>query len=390
MALLVDFRFSAHIGFWHLNSNPVELAITEKAMLSSPLITITTAQPTSPADHSVIWSLIITQLVALLIFGVTAYLSRRSDRDKRARDTKRDVLLEVAPAIQRIYTSLAELTNPSIPVDRVAERLTNAFGAVAKLQAVADDETLEAARKLMTALGRTMIRMMAMRVDTGTDIEATKQLIAFWRKETKDYPDLLANFSSKARSEIPLPLNKNKFRAGIEASNQVMSAEMDNLFESLAKQERGESRESQAGRATADIGHAIKEQNAATVGGISINDATQLTPEQATNISAQFIGLRQQATFWEYRYLNYFLVNRTQQALNWLIDRQRQGKSTTYQYYDAELAARVVAPAERAAVLQALEAHTLIKVDNGLLVVTEKGFDYASWRGPIPEPEKIC
>ena len=354
-------------------------------MLSSPLVTITTTQP-APVDHWVIWSLIITQLVALFIFGVTAYLSRWSDRDKRARDTKRDVLLEVAPAIQRVYASLAELTNPSMPVDRVTERLTSAFGAVAKLQAVANDETLEAARKLMTALGRTMMRMMAMRVEIGTDVEAAKQLIAFWRKETEAYPGLLANFSFKARSEIPLPLDENEFRAGIEASNQVMFAEMDRLFESLSQQERGESRESQVGRTAEDIGHAVNKQNAASSDAISINDVTQLTPDQVANISAQFIGLRQQATFWEYRYLNHFLVHRTQLVLNWFIDRQSQGQSTTYQYYDAELAARVVAPGERAAVLQALEAHMLIKVDNGLLVVTEKGFDYVSWRGPTPQP----
>lgn len=352
-------------------------------MLSSPLVTIT-AQPTSPVDHSIIWSLIITQLVALFIFGVTAYLGRWSDRDKRARDMKRDVLLEVAPAIQKVYVSLAEMTSPLIPVDKITEKLAGAFEAVAKLQAVANDETLEAARKLMTLLGSIMLRMMARRVEVGTDLEATKQLITFWRKETENYPGLIADFASKARSEIPLPLNKSRFLAGIEASNLAMFAEMDNLFDSLTKQQNGESRESQAGRAT-EGREQVAGDGMATNGDMApINAGAQLTSDQVADIAAQFLGLRQQSTFWEYRYLNYFLVHRTQLTLDWLIDRQAKGQLTTRGYYEAESAARVVSPGERAAVLQAMEAHSLIRADKELLLVTEKGLDYASRRGQIP------
>jgi len=351
-------------------------------MLSLPLVAVSTTQPASSVDHSVIWSVLITQLVALFIFAATIYFGRRSDRDKRARDTKRDVLLEVAPAIQRVYASLAELINPLTPIDKIAEKWTNASGAVAKLQAVANDETLEAARKLVTTSGCIMFRMMAKRVEVGTDLEATKQLIEFWRTEVEVFPDLLADFSAKARNEIPLPLDKKMFSDGFKASNKVIFAEMDNLFEALAKQQSGATRESQAGRAIEDREQTTKPQPADN-DAIPIGGGAQLTPAQIAAISAQFVELRQQATFWEYRYLNQFLVHRTQVVLDWLIDRQIKGQTTTRGYCDAELAARVVSPGERAAVFQALEAHALINTDNGLLLVTDKGLDYARWRGPL-------
>lgn len=298
---------------------------------------------------------------------------------------KRDVFLEVAPAIQRVYASLAEMASPLTSVEKIAEKWTGAFGAVAKLQAVANDETLEAARKLMTSLGSIMLRMMAKRAEVGTDLEATKQLIAFWRQETEGYPALIADFASKARSEIPLPLDKNAFLDGIELSNKAMFAEMDNLFESLAKQQSGESRESQAGRVTEDREQSTRDRLATNGGVDSICMEAQLTPDQVANISAEIVGLRQQVAFWEYRYLNYFLVHRTQLVLNWLVDRQAKGQSTTQHYCEAELSARVVSPGEGKAVLQALEAHALISAAGGMLVVTPKGLDYVNWRGPIPQ-----
>ncbi len=338
-----------------------------------------------PADHTVILTVLVTQVVTILIFLAQTYLNRRNDYDKRARDMKRDVLLEVAPAIQRLYASLAELTNPLAPIDVFSQRVTDTSVAVAKLQAVASDETLEAARKLTAALGTIIIRMMAKRVEVGTDLEATKQLISFWRAEIDVIPSLLADFSAKARGEIPLPINREMLSDGFKASNRVMFAEMENLLRVLTEQQNGANRESQAGRAIDQRAHAAKEQAVASGSASPIQPGTTLTPEQIANISAQLIGLRQQATFWEYRYLNLFLVHRTQVVLDWLIDRQTKGQPTTVGYYDAELTARVVSPGERAAVLQALETHALVVANTGLLSATEKGLDYARWRGPIPQ-----
>ena len=322
-------------------------------------------------DHTVIWTVVITQLVAIAIFIAQAWFNRRNDRDKRARDMKRDVLLEVAPAIQRLYASLGELTNPSARIDGFAEKLASTFGAVAKLQAVASDETLEAARRLMTALGTIMMRLMAKRVEVGTDLEAAKQLVELWRKEVDVIPELLADFSAMARSEIPLPINRELLSDGIKESNRVMFTEMENVLRVLTEQQNGATRESQAGRAN--------EQGEPATGKMAV------APEQARDAATQLVAQRQLATFWEYRYLNLFLVHRTQVVLDWLIDRQTKGQSTGIVYYDAELTARVVSPGERAAVLKALDAHALVFIDNGLLAVTDKGLDYARWRGPIPQ-----
>lgn len=336
----------------------------------SPDVTITVGHAASP-DHTVIWTVVLTQLVAIAIFITQAWFNRWSDRDKRARDMKRDVLLEVAPAIQRLYVSLGELFNPSTPIDAFAERLGNTWGSVAKLQAVASDETLEAARRLVTALGTIMMRLMTKRVQVGTDLEAAKQLIGLWHEEVSVIPDLFADFLAKARGEIPLPVDKDLLNNGFKASSATMYAEMEKLLQVLSEQQNGATRESQAGRAN--------EQGEQATG------KSAPVPEQPRDTAAQLVALRQLATFWEYRYLNRFLVHRTQVVLDWLIDRQIKGQSTSIGYYDAELTARVVSPGERAAVLKALEAHALVIINGGLLAVTDKGLDYAHWRGPMPQ-----
>jgi hypothetical protein len=295
---------------------------------------------------------------------------------------KRDVLLEVAPAIQRFYASLGELINPSTRIDAFGERLTSTLGAVAKLQAVASDETLEAARKLMTTLGTIMVRLMAKRVEVGTDLEAAKQLLHFWHSEVRVVPDILADFITKARGEIPLPIDRESLSNGFKSSNQTMFTEMENLLRVLDEQQGGATRESQAGRSADDGAHAEGEQ---VIRGSTSSMSTNAFVPSDQAVSAQFIELRQQAIFWEYRYLSLFLVHRTQIVLDWLLDRQAKDLPTTVGYYDAELAARVVSPGERSAILQVLEAHALVAMNNTLLVVTDKGLDYLRWRGPLQQ-----
>lgn len=338
-------------------------------MVLSALIFIEKAP--SGTDNWAIYSVLIAQAVTIFIFLGTAYLAKKSDRDKRARDTKRDVLLEVAPAVQRAYASLAELTNPLSRIDDFIGKFTSASGAVAKLTAVANDETLEAARQLLTTLGAIMTRLLIKRVEVGTDLEAMKQLVALWREEIKAVPDLLADFTSKARDEIPLPLDKSAFSAGLKASNDVMSGGLERLFEALARQESGTVREAQTGQLIPDGSH-NPPQAANDIGGAQPGPTSQ-----------EVLELHQRARFWEYRFLSVFLVHRSQAVLTWLAGRQHNGQPTTTGYYDAELAALVVAPGERVAVLQALEAHALIFVDQGSVIVTSKGFDYLQWRGPL-------
>lgn len=333
------------------------------------MISTTVEQFAPSTDHWTVFSVLITQVVTLGIFFGTAVLARWSDRDKRARDTKRDVLLEVAPAIQRVYASLGELTNPLLKIDDFVAKLTSASGAVAKLTAVANDETLEAARRLMTALSTIMVRMIAKRVSVGTDLEAMKQLFMLWREEIENLPDLISDFHSAARNEIPLPLDKDLFAAGLKLANEQMSAELNRLFGALTLQEAGASRESQSGQVAAN-----------PPSGEAPPSVQNAQPDDA---NATFLALQQRAAFWEYRFLNIFLVHRTQAVLDWLTARQAGGQPTTLAYYHAELSAQVVSPAEREAVINVLIAHGLVEVDRGLLVITDKGLDYLQWRGPL-------
>ena len=88
------------------------------------------------------------------------------------------------------------------------------------------------------------------------------------------------------------------------------------------------------------------------------------------------------ARLWEYRYLNFFLVRRTQTVLDWLCD--RPDLTLTLEAYDAWLLPFVPNPSERAAIIGALRAHHLVEVDNQTISVTEKGREYRKFRGPIP------
>jgi hypothetical protein len=92
---------------------------------------------------------------------------------------------------------------------------------------------------------------------------------------------------------------------------------------------------------------------------------------------------RERALLWEYRFLNYFLVPRTQLILDWLASRPAMSVHT----YDSWLMGSVPNPTERIAVLNALRNHHLVDVrDNDhMIVVNPKGREYIQWRGPALE-----
>lgn len=92
---------------------------------------------------------------------------------------------------------------------------------------------------------------------------------------------------------------------------------------------------------------------------------------------------RARAALWEYRYLNYFLVRNTQNALDWFA--ASHPRATT-SLFNAAWLPLVPSPNERTAMLSALETHQLITIANGLIEVTPKGREYIQWRGPLPPP----
>jgi hypothetical protein len=90
---------------------------------------------------------------------------------------------------------------------------------------------------------------------------------------------------------------------------------------------------------------------------------------------------------WEYRFLNYFLVRKTQDVLDWLISCE---KPPTIELFDNFWFHVIPDKTEREAVFNALNEHTLIQLTDGALIsVTPKGEEYQKWRGPLPPlPEK--
>ena len=106
-----------------------------------------------------------------------------------------------------------------------------------------------------------------------------------------------------------------------------------------------------------------------------------LTPQQREVVESILKAERATSYLWEYRYLNYFLVYRTQVVLDWLISLKRP---TTYSHFDAMWLPIIPSANERGAIINALQAHHLIQVVDSTIQVTPKGKEYQQWRGELP------
>ncbi len=111
-----------------------------------------------------------------------------------------------------------------------------------------------------------------------------------------------------------------------------------------------------------------------------IPDCISLTAEQARNVENVFQAERARAAFWEYQYLDYYLVSTTQRVLEWLA---ALPKPTTVQLYDSLWSPLIPQAAERRAILNALESHYLIALKPGdIMELTPKGEEYMRFRKP--------
>jgi hypothetical protein len=106
-----------------------------------------------------------------------------------------------------------------------------------------------------------------------------------------------------------------------------------------------------------------------------------LTEEHRAAIEGILKAERATSYLWEYRYLNYFLVYKTQLVLDWLVGLPQP---TTFGHYDATWLPLVPSANERAAMIDALQAHHLIQVTGDAIQVTPKGREYQQWRGDLP------
>jgi len=100
-------------------------------------------------------------------------------------------------------------------------------------------------------------------------------------------------------------------------------------------------------------------------------------PAQDETFKKLYDAERARAYFWEYSYLNYFLVQSTQLVLDYLAGLTAP---ISVSLYDSLLTTRISEAVERKAILSALERHLLIAIEKDLITVTPKGREYIEWR----------
>jgi hypothetical protein len=107
-----------------------------------------------------------------------------------------------------------------------------------------------------------------------------------------------------------------------------------------------------------------------------------LDQQQLDDVKQLLDAERARSYLWEYRFLNYFLAYRTQQVLDWFASLPTR---TSLSLFDTMWLPSIPSMEERRNIINALQAHYLIRIDNDLIDVTPKGHGYKLWRGPLPE-----
>ncbi len=103
-------------------------------------------------------------------------------------------------------------------------------------------------------------------------------------------------------------------------------------------------------------------------------------PAQDDTFKKLYESERARSYFWEYSYLNYFLAKTTQRVLDYLASLTAP---ISISLYDSLLLRIVSDSAERKAIIDALQRHFLITIENDLITVTPKGREYIQWRGKV-------
>lgn len=106
-----------------------------------------------------------------------------------------------------------------------------------------------------------------------------------------------------------------------------------------------------------------------------------LPSEQRQQIENIIKSERANAFLWEYRYLNFFLVYRTQLVLDWLVSLPQP---VSIHFIKSFWLSIIPSADERSAILNALKTHHLVQLNGEAIEVTPKGREYLSWRGPLP------
>jgi hypothetical protein len=108
-------------------------------------------------------------------------------------------------------------------------------------------------------------------------------------------------------------------------------------------------------------------------------DSLTLSKDDIDKLKAYVDAERARAAFWEYEYLNLYLVPNTQIILEWL---SKLPQPTTIPLFDSIWSTIIPNAPEREAIFNALTNHHLIIVKNSLIEVTPKGHEYIKVRRP--------
>jgi hypothetical protein len=101
---------------------------------------------------------------------------------------------------------------------------------------------------------------------------------------------------------------------------------------------------------------------------------------EAKDFKDRYEAERAKAYLWEYRYLNLFLAPMTQRVLDWFAGFNGR---TTLSAADSYWLPFISVAQERIAIMNALQAHYLIIINNDFVEITPKGREYIQWRGPL-------
>jgi hypothetical protein len=113
---------------------------------------------------------------------------------------------------------------------------------------------------------------------------------------------------------------------------------------------------------------------------LAIPADANLSPDEKQRLEQTFLAERARAHLWEYRYLNYFLVQNTQRVLDWLASLPT---APTFTMYDAWWQSAIPSADQRRTMINVLESHNLVQYNGELVEVTPKGREYIQWRGPV-------
>lgn len=102
----------------------------------------------------------------------------------------------------------------------------------------------------------------------------------------------------------------------------------------------------------------------------------QLLLQQA---QAAVNSLQQQATFWEFSYLAYYLVPNSKRTLSWI--GSVPNNMIELDTFHTILKRAVDSQSERQAILNALQQHQLVAISNNTVSITEKGREFLKVAG---------